>query len=198
MKKKVAKNNDFNLLMREAKKRITHGWVPRRDFISPERRRDAAKWIRDQRKRVTLAIRDRDTILFERALASWEKAFEKLNRICGEAYRARFPDPEEWPLRYFRWMSIRYMELECELGTFYLVPQMPIRKPTVEHWMTADEMLDILSQPAIIKAIQTFGLPGRPGKVEKPRKGEKHMIINFTGDGNPVCYYDCKEAARRV
>ena len=198
MKKRVATDDEFNLLIREARKRITRGWVPRRDFISLERRKDAAKWIRDQRKRVMLAIRDRDTILFERALASWEKSFEKLNRICGEAYRVKFPNPEEWPLRYFRWMKIRYMELECDLGTFYLVPQMPSKKPSVDHWMTADEMLDILSEPSTIKAIKTFGLPVRSDELEKLKRGDKHMVINFTGDGNPICYYDFKGAVKRV
>jgi hypothetical protein len=181
----------------EAKKRIVRGWVPRRDFVSPEKRNGAAEWIRKQYKRVLLARRDNDEILFERAVISWEKAFEKLNEICGEGYRAKYPDAEEWPLRYFRWMSIKFMKLECELGIFYVVPRMPDRKPAVDHWFTADEMLDILATPATVAAIKAFGLPSKKG-IEKPKRGEKHMIINLTGDSRPTCYYDFPGAVKRV
>jgi hypothetical protein len=182
----------------DARRRIVRGWVPRRDFIVDGKRAAAATWIRKQRKLMTIARRDEDEIMFEKAVASWEKAFEKLNRICGEAYRAKYPDPEEWPLRYFRWMRIKYMELECDLGTFYLVPRMSSRKPRVDHWMTADEMIDILETPALVAAIKTFGLPSRGGEVDPPKKGEKHMYINLTGDGKEVCHYDYPGAVKRV
>ena len=181
-----------------ARARIVRGWVPRRDFVSDEKRVAAAAWIKKQRKRIAVATRDEDEILFEKALNSWEKAFDKLNGICGEAYRAQTPAPEDWPLRYFRWMKVQYMKLECELGIFYIVPRPPSRKPRVPHWMTADEMIDILSSPSTIAAIKKFGLPVRPETIGKPKRGEKHMIINFTNDGRPTCYYDFPEGSKRV
>jgi hypothetical protein len=172
-----------------ARARVVHGWVPREDFVSTKKRAAAAAWISKQRNRVDIAMRDKDEILFEKALASWEKAFDKLNGLCGEGYRARCPNPEDWPLRYFRWMKVQYMKLHCELGTFYIVPRMPKRKPRVPHWLTADEMIDILANPATVAAIKTFGLPVRPDTIDGPRPGEKHMIINLTGDGGEVCRY---------
>lgn len=183
--------------LKRSRERIVRGWVPRRDFISAAKRAEAADWIRKQKTRVAAALFDQDEILFERALAGLEKAFEKLNRLCGEAYRKRFPDPEDWPLRYFKWMSITYMKLECELGIFYIVPQMPERKPRVTHWLTADEMIDILSNPAIIKSIKTFGLPVRPETLEKPKKGEKQLTINFLDKKNPPVYYDFHRGVKR-
>jgi hypothetical protein len=181
-----------------ARMRVVRGWVPRRNFVSTKKRGAAAIWIGKQRKRVDVAMRDEDEILFEKALASWEKAFEKLNEICGEAYRAQCPNPEEWPLRYFRWMKVQYMKLHCELGTFYIVPRMPKRKPRVPHWLTADEMIDILANPATVAAIKTFGLPVRPESISGPKRGEKHMIVNLTGDGGEVCRYQLYGEKRRA
>lgn len=181
-----------------ARARVVRGWVPRRNFVSAEKRAAAALWIGKQRKRIDVARRDEDEILFEKALTSWEKAFEKLNRICGEGYRAECPNPEEWPLRYFRWMKVQYMKLECDLGIFYIVPRIPKRKPRVPHWLTADEMIDILANPAMIASIKMFGLPVRPETLEGPKPGEKHMIINMTNDGNPRCYYELPKRKRRV
>ena len=184
--------------LRRARKRIVDGWVPRRDFLTPKKRNEAATWIRKQKIRVAAALFDQDEILFERALAGLEKGFEKLNRLCGEAYRKRYPEPEERPLRYFRWMSIRYMKLACELGEFYIVPRIPERKPKVAHWLTADEMIDILNNPAAIASIKTFGLPSRPELIEKPKRGEKHLHLDYTDSEHPQIYFDFPEGVKRV
>lgn len=172
----------------ETRARIVRGWVPRKDFIPQKRRDEAAAWLKAQYKNVRSAMRDEDNILFERAVVSWEKGFEKINTICGEAYRERYPDPEEWPLRYFRWMKVQYMEFECDLGTFYIVPRRPRRKPKVDHWMTADEMIDILENPAMVKAIKEFGLPVRGDTLPGPRPNEKHLVCDFRKE-EPQVYY---------
>lgn len=167
----------------------------------------AAGWIREQEHRIWSSIRDLDEILFERSLASWIRGWEKLNEIVAEDYRKTHPGPETWELRFIKWMKIKFIHFESEkLGSFYLVPKRPKRRPRAEHWYTVDEMLDML-HPNIAATINTFGcLPARPESLEGPERGEKHLTIDltdpeeavvaFTVPGGPK--YDRESFRRRI
>lgn len=156
----------------------------------------ARKWIDEQYNKMLAAIRDDDEVLFERAAASWRKAFFRLNERLAERYRQAHPDPETWELRYFKWMTkVIFIKFECPLGTFYLVPRQPKKKPRAKYWYTADEMIDML-HPATAAAINTFGqLPVRPESLSEPGKGEKFMHIDLTG-GQPVVKYQIRKRGR--
>lgn len=189
---------DLELRFKEARKRVVEGWVPRRDFVSTDRRRKAVEHIRLQRERLRAAICDRDPILFQIALKKWEGGFGTVNKICGEGYRRNFPDPELWPLRYFRWMNVMFMKLECDLGILYILPRTPERVPRVEHWVTAEEMISILNTPGTVAAIKTFGLPARPGRDRPPPDGMRDVVYDFVNPETPTCYYNFKEGVARV
>lgn len=159
---------------------------------------EAKGWMDKQHAKIQSAIRDEDEILFERGMNSWQRGWEKINRAIAEEYRKANPDAELWELRYVRWMSIKFMKLECDMGTFYIVPQRPKRKPRAKHWFTVDEILDILGSPATIAAIKMFGeLPVRPESTrEKIPAGEKHLIMDFTKDP-PDIHYKWKGSVKR-
>lgn len=151
---------------------------------------EAFRFIDSQWSKITRAIQDEDEVLFERALAGWRKGWARVNYILAERYREKVPDIEQQELRYLKWMKIQYIKLECKLGVFYLVPQRPSRKPRVQHWYTVDEMIDILGSPATVGAIKAFKtLPVRPGMLENPVKGEKHLVIDTD---NKKVYYRFK------
>jgi hypothetical protein len=152
-----------------------------------ERDQEARKWTDEQYDRMLSAIRDDDEVLFERAAASWRKAFCRINERLAESYRQANANPELWDLRFFKWMKhVIYIKFESELGTFYLVPQKPRKKPRAEYWYTADEMIGML-QPATAAAINTFKqLPVRPESLKGPEKGEKHMRVDLTGSAMGV------------
>jgi hypothetical protein len=153
--------------------------------------KDVGDWMVAQRSKIERAIRDEDEVLYDRAVPGWIKGWEKINIAVAEKYRAENADPELWELRYIKWMKLVYIKFESELGVFYLVPRHPKRRPRAEYWYTVDEMLDMLGNEGIIAAIKTFNqLPVRPQSLEKPKKGEKHMVINLTGDENPKVFYN--------
>ena len=142
------------------------------------------------RLKVDDSIKDADEILFERAVGGLKEAWEKINLAIAEKYRELNPDPETWELRYVRWMKIKYMKFGCEMGTFYVVPKKPERRPKAKHWFTVDEMLDILNCPATVAAIKAFKqMPVRPDSLPSPGEDEKHLVANFTDDGRPPVYY---------
>lgn len=158
-----------------------------------------ADWMKNQRAKVERAVRDEDEILLERALAGWEKGSAKINTAIAEKYRSENSDPEMWELRYVKWMKLKYIKFECPLGIFYIVPRQPSRSPSAQHWYTVDEMLDIIGTPSTAAAIKTFGqLPVRPSSLKKPEKGEKHLVVNYTGDDNPTLYYNIRGGIKRV
>jgi len=145
--------------------------------------------IEEQEGRIAEACRDNDEVRLERALAGWRKAWFRVNEVVAEEYRLANKDPYQWEWRYFKWMSkVTYMRCDSPMGEFYVFPRKPRRKPKVEHWFTADEMLDMM-HPATAKAIELFGqLPVRPDSLEGPRQGEKHMEIDLTGEEMKVRY----------
>jgi hypothetical protein len=150
---------------------------------------DVAKWMTGQQAKIERAIGDEDDILYERSVGGWLKGWEKINTTLAEAYRES-TDPEEWELRYVRWMKIIYMKFECEMGIFYIVPRKPETKPKAKHWFTVDEMLEILGSPTTVAVIQTFkSLPVRPKSIDdRVPAGEKHLIMDFTGKADNVYY----------
>jgi hypothetical protein len=154
-------------------------------------------WMAKQLAKVERAIRDEDDILFDRALGGWLKGWDKVNTAIAEKYRLENTDASTWQLRYVKWMKLKYMKFECDMGTFFIVPRKPSRKPRAQHWFTVDEMLDILNSPATVAAIKTFeSLPVRPGSMEKPKAGEKHLVMDFTKE-EPDIYYNFKGSVRR-
>lgn len=158
---------------------------------------DVAKWMIGQQEKIERAIRDEDDILYERSVGGWLKGWEKINTALAEDYR-KSTDPEEWELRYVRFMKIVYMKFECEMGTFFIVPRKPKTKPKAKHWFTVDEMLDLLDTPATVAAIQTFkSLPVRPGSIDdRVPEGEKHLIMDFTKQPSDI-HYKWKGSVKR-
>lgn len=157
---------------------------------------DVTDWLRELEHRIRSAIADEDEVLFERSLASLIRAWERINELIAEEYRERETDPEQWELRYVKWMKIKFIRFESpEFGTFYVVPQRPRRKPRTNRWYTVDEMIDML-HPTVSAAIKTFGeLPSRPEDVPGPAPGEKHMQIDLTGP-KPVITYTFKRGKK--
>lgn len=165
-----------------------------------------ARWMGEQLEKVELAIRDEDEVLFERSLASWMKGWERLNEMVAEEYREETPNPESWELRYLKWMKIAFVKFESEVfGLFYIYPRRPKRRPQARQWYTADEMIDILENPATLAAINTFGaMPARAEDLKGPARGEKHLTVDFTGDVPVMAYtfdggprYDREDFCRR-
>lgn len=155
-------------------------------------------WIDDQYTKIRNAIEDEDEILYERAVAGWKKGWSNVNVLLAEEYRATNEDAATWELRYIKWMKLKYVKFECEMGIFYVVPRKPDRTPKAKHWFTVDEMIAILEDEATVAAIQTFKqLPVRPGSLPRVRAGEKHLVANFTDDEKPMFYYNFKGGARR-
>lgn len=151
---------------------------------------EKGKWMRSQKEKIERAIRDEDEILFERALGGWLKGWGTVNTEIAENYR-KTVEPEMWELRYVRWMNIRFMKLECDMGTFYIVPRTPNRRPKTDHWFTVDEMLDILAAPGVVASSKAFGaLPSRPDSTSRPGSDERHLVVNFADSNKPAVYYD--------
>lgn len=118
---------------------------------------------------------------FERISAEWLGLWREVNETVAERYRQE-TEPEDWDLRYFKWMKVKFMRLTCPAGEFYLVPRKPGRKPRATHWYTADEMIDMMTNEAIRNAIEEFGvLPVRP-EEERFEPGEGSLHIDFTGE----------------
>lgn len=134
------------------------------------------------------AVEKDDEVAFERSSTTWAECWRQANETIAEEYRQRVP-PEEWELRYIKWMKIRFLRMTCPAGEFYLVPRRPNRRPRAEFWYTVDEMIDMVSSPAVQSAIAVFGvLPSRPEEV-KLGPGEKHFHVDFT-ELEPRAWFD--------
>jgi hypothetical protein len=159
---------------------------------------DILKWISDQESRLEASVRDADEVLFEQAAGAWLKACWRVNELVAEDYRQAHLDPEQWELRFFKWMTkVSFIRFECQWGEFFVVPRKPRRRPNAKHWFTADEMIDILNSPVTTQAIVAFGqLPIRPDDIPHPAPGEKHLDIDFTGEA-PVIRYIFRGGPRR-
>jgi hypothetical protein len=139
------------------------------------------QWLDTLDKRIRNAIRDEDRVRFERELHSIIKAWERINELVAEDYRAKNPDPEQWELRYVKYMKIQYMRFDSPLGEFYVVPRTPRRKPKAEHWYTVDEMLAMLHPPVVELIKFANSMPKRPESLSPPGPGEQVISIGPEG-----------------
>jgi len=133
-------------------------------------------------------LRDTDEILFDQSMNGFKNVCWAVNQSIAEKHRKLLP-PEEWDLRYIRFMKIKFIKFGCELGEFYLVPYTPRVRPRSPHWFTVDEMIDMIDNPLTVSTILAFsGLPVRPEALKGPGPGEKHMIVDFTSGKMEVKY----------
>ena len=149
----------------------------------------AKKYTDEQESRSQRAFRDGDEILFEKASRAWVRSWERVNEILAEDYRTTNKDPRNWEIRYIKWMTkITYIKFDSPMGEFYMLPRKPRRKPKVETWYTADEML-VMLHPGTAATIKTFGIfPSRPNSLSGPGANEKHLLVNLTGPEMAVRY----------
>lgn len=146
------------------------------------------EWNAKHRGRIAMAMSDGNEALLQEALGALVKGQERVNRLIAEDLRARHPSPDAWPLEYFKWMAVKYLHFTCPLGDFLLFPQTPRVVPRimgVVTWLTAEEMIQINSSPAIVETIRLFGvLPSRPEVVAMnlPPREENDLHINYTTD----------------
>jgi hypothetical protein len=144
-------------------------------------------WIDKQAARAKQAVDDRDEILFDNAIGTWAKAWERVNELLAEEYRAKTPQPELWELRYVKWMKINSITFTSPHGDFVLYPRPPKWPPTDARWFTADEMIDMVSTPGIAASIAAFGgLPVRPESLTKPVTGEQDLVVDLTVRNEPA------------
>ena len=138
-------------------------------------------WIESLEERVQNAIRDEDRVHFEKELGALVKAWNRVNELIAEEYRAEHPDPADWELRYVKWMKLVYIKFDSPLGEFCLVPRPPRRQPKVDTWYTVDEMQALL-RPEIAEFIKSVGvLPKRPEGLKPPGPGEQVIRIGPEG-----------------
>lgn len=149
---------------------------------------DASKHIKNTETNILTRFSDEDEVLFTKDLGSWVRSWGRVNEVLAEQYRKENINPNEWQLRYIKWMKIVYIRFESEKGEFYLLPRRPSKKPRVKHWYTVDEMLDMLIPEVSSILSMSDELPLRPGSEGKPPPGEKHLHIDFTGKKTSVRY----------
>jgi hypothetical protein len=156
----------------------------------------AKGYMNEKEERLLIAFRDDDDILFDQYIESWAKAWERINEVVAEKYRKENTDPEEWQLRYIKWMKITYIHFTSKKGDFYLLPRRPRKKPKATHWYTVDEMLDML-HPVTVAAMKLSDvMPMRPESVKGPAPGEKHLIVDCTGP-EVTARYELPKRGRR-
>ena len=145
---------------------------------------EARTWILDKLGDAERALDEGDEFLFEKGLNSYVKGCGKINQVLAERYRKNNTNPEEWELRYVRFMRIKYIKFGSELWDFYLVPMPPRGKPKASHWYTVAEMMDILDNETAASAMKVFKiLPVRPESTEKPYVGDKVLVVDVTPEG---------------
>lgn len=153
------------------------------DLVASDTR--MSDWICRQWGRVRQALAAGDEVFLENALGTWVKAWTRVLEILAEDYRKTHLVPEEWELRYFKWMNKVHLRCTGKIGTFLIYPHRPRNPPRGVAWYTAADMLEIVSgPPSIAAAIKLFGiLPVRAEDLpQKPRRGEQFLIIDATGD----------------
>lgn len=131
------------------------------------------------------AAKDGDKILYDDAHNSFRAAWWRVNEIIAENYRKENEDPELWELRYIKFMKVKFIKFESDLGEFYLVPFEPKKQPKSKYWYTVDEMVAMCEEAGKFKKLmECFGqLPARPEKIPPPPRGEKHAYITQNADG---------------
>ena len=149
-------------------------------FFSPE----VHPWMLEQENKLFTALNDEAEVRFTRALGQVRHGWFRINQKIAEAYRKANPNPEEWELRYIKYMTVSYIRCESSGGEFYLTPRRRKPKPGVKA-ISIEEVEKILETPLIAHAINLFGgMPANEAEFTPPAKGEKHIHF-FAGAERP-------------
>jgi hypothetical protein len=190
-------------MMKEEEDTIRIGRMMREDFLTMDEEKlpgfmdfirsseSARETLKKRFIDIERAANDVDKILYDQSLNSYRAAWWRVNEIIAEQYRKENKDPELWELRYIKFMKIKFIKFESDLGEFYLVPFEPKNRPRSDHWYTVDEMIAICEYSGKYKkAMECFGqLPARPKRITPPPRGEKHLYITQKPDGTVESRY---------
>lgn len=166
---------------KEVQRRIEENKLPGADeFVAANPK--ARSFISEHRSRAERALRDRNEVNLEDALAQLVRGWNHVNVTLAEEHRGERGEPETWDLRYVKWMKLEYIRFDSPRGEFYLYPRKPRRSPKVDRWYTVDEMLNML-KPGVTAAIKIFDvLPCRPERLPGPERGERFLHVDMSGD----------------
>ena len=145
---------------------------------------DYMKAFRDMSAEFASAIGSDDAHLFDEVFSRLRKFWGQVNAKVADAYRAENPDPESWELRYFKWMTgVRFLRMDVGGRDLFIVRHPPRRLPKSPHWLTVDELLDILGSSVAMEAIKIFkALPTRKEYLKGPGAEEKHLHVRVEGE----------------
>lgn len=145
---------------------------------------EAAVWLKSQKKKVLSWQEEGNETKFDSSLSGYVRGNERVNELIAKDY-AEGKDPEDWDLRYVRWMvNLQYILFDSEKwGEFKMYRVYP-KEPDIEQWFTVDEMIDMLENPLFTKALEVFEMfPSRPEKLTGPGVNEDHLHIEVTPEG---------------
>jgi hypothetical protein len=160
------------------------GW---QEFIC--RDAQAARWIADQEGKLRAALEAGNEMQYERAAATWRRAWERVNERLAESYRRAHPAPEEWDLRFVKWMAeVIHIKFAAPGGRFYLVPRQVPAELDGQRCYTVDQMIGLL-HPTALTIAEVFEQSPIPEQIPSPPgPGEKHLVVDLTGTTPKISY----------
>lgn len=167
-----------------------------------EKNPDIKKWIADQELNVYKAIAELHEPRFDEALHMYVEGWSRVNELVAEDYVRSIREKPDWedyreasPLpevRHpdFNWLYLLPLKrfhslvLETRWGDVTVFRKKPSLDPGVERWLSVEEVIDMVDHPAMASVLEAFDtFPVRPGKRDKPGKGENHMMLMVTNEG---------------